>query len=201
MTKRTDAVVTRRRALLAGAAAAGFLGLFTRGNAIELRGMPAWDPLSGPPPDIVKPGPWQFFTAEEGTAVEALVDRLIPPDPKWAGGKDAGCAVYIDRQLAGPFGRSAGLYMRPPFDEQATDRGPQSPFTPAQRYRRSLADLDEHCKGAFAGKSFAQIPDAEKDKLLSGLESGAVTLKHNTGRGFFELLLQNTKEGFFADPA
>ncbi|MBN8900604.1 MAG: ABC transporter permease, partial [Rhodospirillales bacterium] len=137
MGKRASTAATRRRTLLAGAAAAGFLGLFTRGNALELQGMPAWDPLSGPPPDIVKPGPWQFFTAEEAVAVEALVDRLIPPDPHWAGGKDAGCAVYIDRQLAGPFGRSAGLYMRPPFDEQATDRGPQSPFTPAQRYRRS----------------------------------------------------------------
>lgn len=41
MTKRIGAVVTRRRALLAGAATAGFLGLFTRGNAIELQGVPA----------------------------------------------------------------------------------------------------------------------------------------------------------------
>lgn len=201
MGKRASTAATRRRTLLAGAAAAGFLGLFTRGNALELQGMPAWDPLSGPPPDIVKPGPWQFFTAEEAVAVEALVDRLIPPDPHWAGGKDAGCAVFIDRQLAGPYGRSEGLYMRPPFDDTATDRGPQSPFTPAQRYRRSLAGLDKHCEGAYAGKSFAQIPDAEKDKLIGALQSGAVALEDSSGRGFFELLLQNTKEGFFADPA
>ena len=48
--------------------------------------------------------PWAFFTAEEGAAVEALVDRLIPPDAETPGGKDCGCAVFIDRQLAGDYG-------------------------------------------------------------------------------------------------
>src|SRR5271155_2439750 len=43
-----------------------------------------------------------------GAAVEALMDRLIPPDPNTPGGKDTGCAVFIDRQLAGALGRRAG---------------------------------------------------------------------------------------------
>ncbi len=33
--------------------------------------------------------------------MEAIVDRIIPPDPETPGGKDAGCAVFIDRQLKG----------------------------------------------------------------------------------------------------
>ena len=33
------------------------------------------------------------------------MDRLIPPDPDTPGGKDTGCAVFIDRQLAGALGR------------------------------------------------------------------------------------------------
>jgi hypothetical protein len=48
-------------------------------------GMP-WRPFAGDPPQAVKPGPWVFFTPEEGAAVEALVDRLIPPDPETPGG-------------------------------------------------------------------------------------------------------------------
>jgi len=44
-------------------------------------GMP-WRPFAGDPPQAVGPGPWVFFTPEEGAAVEALVDRLIPPDPE-----------------------------------------------------------------------------------------------------------------------
>jgi hypothetical protein len=31
--------------------------------------------------------------------MEALVDRLIPPDPETPGGKDAGCAIFTDRQM------------------------------------------------------------------------------------------------------
>jgi hypothetical protein len=37
-------------------------------------------------------GPWLFFTADEVAIVEAAVDRLIPPDNRGPGGKDAGCA-------------------------------------------------------------------------------------------------------------
>ncbi len=189
-----------RRGLLAGTAAAAALIAAPVGRAIELHGMPTWDPQRDAPPEPVQPGPWRFFTPEEGAAVEALVDRLIPPDPQWAGGKDAGCAVFIDRQLAGAFGESRGLYMRPPFQDGDPQQGQQSPLTPAMRYRRSLAALDQYCRSTFAGKGFDELPDDQKDKVIAGLEKGSVTLTGVSGRGFFDLLLQNTREGFFADP-
>ena len=47
--------------------------------------------------------------------MEALADRIIPPDPQTFGGKDSGCAVFVDRQLAGAYGAQEGLYVRPPF--------------------------------------------------------------------------------------
>jgi len=73
-------------------------------------------------------------------------------------------------------------------------------LTPAARYRQALAALDKYCRSKYAGKSFVQLPDGDKDKLLSGLEKGEVQLEGTSGRAFFELLLQNTQEGFFADP-
>jgi gluconate 2-dehydrogenase gamma chain len=195
----TGLLSSGRRALLAGTAA--WLLVAKVGQATEIAGgLPAWSPNAAQPPRPVTLGGWRFFTPDEASAIEALADRLIPPDPKWPGGKDAGCAVFIDRQLAGPFGESRGLYMRPPFDESAEGFGPQSPLTPAMRYRRSLAALDRYCKATFAGKGFAALPDAQKDKVISGLESGEVTLEGASARGFFELLLQNTQESFFADP-
>src|SRR5258708_13246438 len=100
-------------------------------------GLP-WKPDAGVPPTVARPGPWEFFTAEEGAAVEAIVDRLIPPDPQTPGGKDAGCAVFIDRQLAGPYGSSRGLYMPPPFMEGSPPQGPQPPLTPPARYPTPL---------------------------------------------------------------
>jgi gluconate 2-dehydrogenase gamma chain len=189
----------RRRQLLAGTAlcllfsAAGARARLIQGNL-------PWQEDAGTPPLPVRPGPWQYFTPEEAAAVEALVDRLIPPDANGPGGKEAGCAVFIDRQLAGPYGNAQGLYMRPPFMEGAKEQGPQSALTPAERYRRSLAALDKHCRATYADKGFAEIPDAEKDKVIGGLEKGAVKLEGVSGTGFFELLLRNTREGFFADP-
>jgi gluconate 2-dehydrogenase gamma chain len=36
--------------------------------------------------------------------VEAIVQRLVPADELGMGAKEAGCAVFIDRQLSRPFG-------------------------------------------------------------------------------------------------
>ena len=105
----------RRRELLTTTAA--FLLSSTSARALTVKGQLPWKPDAGAPPTPVAPGAWVYFTPEEGAAVEALVDRLIPPDPQTPGGKDAGCAVFIDRQLAGPYGSSQGLYMRPPFHD------------------------------------------------------------------------------------
>jgi gluconate 2-dehydrogenase gamma chain len=187
-----------RRELLAGAAC--LLATLPNARAMELHGVPAWNPVASASPEPVRPGPWMFFTPEEATAVEALADRLIPPDPQTPGGRDAGCAVFIDRQLAGPYGESRGLYMRPPFAEGSKEQGSQSPLTPAARYRRSLAALDQYCAARFGGKHFAELPDEQKDKVIAGMEKGQVTFDDVSARGFFDLLLQNTQEGFFADP-
>ena len=184
-----------RRALLAGTAAALCV---SAAEAATVSGALPWG-RDNPPP-LVRPGPWQFFTPEEGAAVEALMDRLIPPDDKWAGAKDAGCAVYLDRQLAGPYGSSAGLYMRPPFMDGLPTQGAQSPFTPATRYRQSLDALAKHVGAAYPGKRVPELSAAQLDELLTGLEKGRVKLDDNSGTALFELLLKNTIEGFFADP-
>ena len=185
-----------RRNLLAGAS----LLVAAPATARVVKGGLPWSPDEADPPKAVTPGPWQFFTAEEGADVEALVDRLIPPDPDTPGGKDAGCAVFIDRQLAGPYGSSRGLYMRPPFHEGTKQQGLQSPLTPAGRYRATLAALDRHCRAAFAGKPFAQLPGAQQDTIIHGLESSSLQLDNVSGHAFFELLIKDTQQGFLADP-
>jgi gluconate 2-dehydrogenase gamma chain len=157
-----------------------------------------WRPEAGSPPTFIK-GPWLFFDAGEASAVEALVDRLIPPDPDTPGGKDAGCAVYIDRQLAGPYGRQAGLYVSPPFIKGTKEQGPQDEDGPAVRFRKALAALDQYCKTKKGG-TFASLSDADKDAIIGDIEDGAAKLDGVDGEAFFALLLKNTQEGFFADP-
>lgn len=187
-----------RRSLLASTAA--FLSSASSVRAATVsQGLP-WGPNTATPPVPVRPGPWVFFTADEAAIVEAAVDRLIPPDERGPGGKDAGCAVFIDRQLAGPFGRSDGLYMKPPFMPGAATQGYQLPDAPAARYRAGLKALAAHINSAFPGKSFATLSPQDQDKMLAGLESGSIALDGVNAAQFFALLLENTIEGFFADP-
>jgi gluconate 2-dehydrogenase gamma chain len=144
-------------------------------------------------------GTWRYFTADEGRALEALVDRLIPPDPETPGGKDAGCAVFIDRQLDGPYGHFEGLYVAGPFHDGIKEQGPQSPINPRDHYRKALSTLDAHCRAAHDGVRFADMNDADKGSIIAGLEDGSVDLGEAKG-SFFKQLLKDTQQGFFADP-
>ncbi len=188
-----------RRYFLASAAAVIISGSTSAIARTITRELP-WEPGSARPPVAVRPGPWMFFTADEAAFIEAAVDRLIPPDERGIGAKDAGCAVFIDRQLAGPYGRNDGLYTRPPFMPGVPTQGYQGEANSAGRYRTALKAIADYVASEFGGKSFPQLAPADQDKVLSGLETGKVALKDVKGADFFALLLQNTQEGFFADP-
>ena len=71
---------------------------------------------------------------------------------------------------------------------------------PKERYRSSLAALEDYCKTTFAGKGFAALTAVQHDQVLTGLENGEIKLKDGSGKAFFEAILANTIEGFFADP-
>jgi len=165
-----------------------------------ISGQLPWHSGAGSPPQAIKPGGWLYFTASEAAAVEALADRIIPPDPQTSGGKDAGCAVFIDRQLAGPYGHQAGVYIGPPFTKGVEQQGPQSADSPASVYRKALAALDHFCASVAGGKTFAELPPEQQDRMLRDLDSGALELPGIDGNAFFRTLVKDVQMGFFADP-
>ena len=191
--------VNRRRLLGSSAIALLLLSSETARAAIIRGGLP-WIPGGADPPAQVTPDGWRYFTLREAAAVEAFVDRLIPSDLETPGGKETGCAVFIDRQLAGPYGRFEGHYMSGPFQEGTKQQGPQSPVTPAQTYRKALAALDEACRNKFGGKVFANLSSEQQDDVITGLEDGSLKLQGTSGRDFFKLILKDTQNGFLADP-
>jgi gluconate 2-dehydrogenase gamma chain len=187
-----------RREVIAASATALILDSDVARSAL-IKGQLPFRPGGTNPPESAEPGPWRFFTPEEGTTVDAIVDRLIPADELTAGGKDLGCAVFIDRQLAGPYGHFGGLYMKGPFQHGTKEQGLQSEVTPAEHYRKALAALDAHCRQAF-GKNFAALLDAQKDAVIKDLEDDTLKLAEGSGQDFFKQILNDTHTGFFADP-
>jgi gluconate 2-dehydrogenase gamma chain len=169
-------------------------------RAAIIKGGIPWKPGAADPPEAVTPDGWKYFTPQEAATVEAFVDRLIPADQLSPGGKESGCAVFIDRQLAGPYGRLEGYYLAGPFQEGTKQQGPQSPITPAQHYRKALAALDSACRAKYAGHSFTDLSDSQKDEVITGLENGSLKLDGTDSQDFFKLILKDTQNGFLADP-
>ena len=48
-------------------------------------------------------------------AVEALAETIIPTDATGPGAKEAGVAYFIDRMLAGNYGKAGNMYVQGPF--------------------------------------------------------------------------------------
>lgn len=160
-----------------------------------------WAPDLAAPPADIDPATWLFFTDAERRMVDALVEVLIPADELSMSGKDAGCTVYIDRQMAGPYGTAQRRYMQGPFAPGLPTQGPQSPLTPADVFRQGLAALAAHCAATAPGKALAELTMAQREILLHELEHGTVAFAGPVGAvQFFNELLARTMEGFFADP-
>jgi gluconate 2-dehydrogenase gamma chain len=144
--------------------------------------------------------PERFLTAPETSFVEAAVARLIPADDLGPGAKEAGVAQFIDRQLAGPYGRAETWYMQGPWHKGEKEQGYQLKLTPAQLYRAAIADVDAHTHAHYGGKTFAELGAKAQDEVLHALEDKKIELPHASAEAFFTMLLQNTIEGFLADP-
>ena len=187
-----------RRQFLTSVAALSFVTVATHTYAQSISGRLPWSPFAGEPPQPSIAG-WYFFKPDEARAIEAIVDRLIPADDLSVGGKDAGCAAFIDRQLAGSYGDSARLYTAGPFMKGTPTQGYQGQPTPAMRYRAGLAAVDAYLRKS-KNKGFAELSAQEQDDFLKSLEAGKVDLGAVDGKSLFSLILQNTMEGFFADP-
>ena len=190
--------VTRRQVLTwsTGAIAATASGV---AKAVTLTGAPGWTPFSDNPPETFEGQGLLFFTEEEAATIDAIVDRLIPADELSLGGKEAGCTVFIDRQLHGFYGTYERLYREGPFDKGTAEQGDQSPLVPQQRYRQGIAALNRYVQ-KVSQKDFADLTPKQQDDLLVAMEKGKVHFEGFDAQSFFIEVLNNTMEGFFADP-
>jgi gluconate 2-dehydrogenase gamma chain len=141
-----------------------------------------------------------FLTPAEAAFLSAAVARLIPADDLGPGALEAGAVAFVDRQLAGDYGRGARWYMQGPWSEGESTQGYQTRHTPASLYRAAIREIDQAVANAHQVSGFAQLAPADQDLWLERLEKGKVTLQTVEPKTFFQLLLQNTHEGFWCDP-
>jgi len=124
--------------------------------------------------------PLRFFTAKEARVVAAACERIFPSDDTGPGATEAGVVIFIDRQLAGPYGLDKYRYKQAPWVQSVAEHGYQGKENPQEIYRQGIQSLGD----------FDSLPVDEQVKKLQALE-------HTR---FFQLLRTHTIEGMFCDP-
>ena len=204
MSKDKQSVSRRSFVKFAGFASAGVASAFGAPAASQI--VNKQNPSSNSKSKVaLKPLPAQYreytyFTPEEAKFMEAAVDRLIPSDDVGPGALELGVVYYIDRNLESIYGYGAKTYLSGPFQQGESTQGYQLPLRPREIYRLGIANVDSYCRSNYQGKSFAELSESDRDKVLTGLEKGEITLAKVPAGVFFPVLLQNTTEGYFGDP-
>jgi gluconate 2-dehydrogenase gamma chain len=178
------------------------------------------DPTPGPPAKL--PGDMlRFFSSDEAATIEAITARILPGDLDDPGAREAGVVWYIDAALAHDHGFNQPIYTAPPFAEfvdkppEQTDKakreisksekeryGFQSSLTPRETYRAALVSLSMFVKGAYGGRAFADLSEAEQDEVVRALEQDqAQGFDKPSAKDFFKQLRDDTIDGMFSDPA
>src|SRR5262249_45814565 len=98
-----------RRAFLKGAVVGGAAAAAGAATSDVVQ---AQQPAAAPPPAAAG---YAFLNLDEAAFVEALVDHMVPADDLSPKGTDIGINIYIDRALAGAWGKGDRLYMQGPW--------------------------------------------------------------------------------------
>lgn len=197
--------MNRREALFSLGALAASVAVVPSLRAAELKGVPHETALSEDhlPKPAVRVGGFLVLDERERKTLCAVYDRLLPADEYGPSATQAGCLEFIDSQLAGDYGSGKALYLEGPIrpeDELKLMGTPQFLATPLERYRVGLKALEAYAQATF-GQAFAALSPAQIDEFLGELEAGRASLGQGIdAKAFFELLLQNVREGYFADP-
>jgi gluconate 2-dehydrogenase gamma chain len=147
-------------------------------------------------PDFVP----SFFSSDEWRFINAAVARLIPGDGDGPGGVETGVPEFIDRQMEAPYGHGAYFYMQGPFHPDAAPTlGYQLQYTPREIYRVGIAEANNSSLDGD-GKSFADLMPDRQDVFLEQMEKGGISFERIPAAIFFAQLLENTREGYLADP-
>lgn len=183
---------SRREFLRDAALVAGFATVPLAATAADDRGTA--------PRVAVLPASYGSFSPDEAAFVEAMVDVMCPADELTPRGVDCGLAIFIDRQLAGAFGKGERLYRRGPWRPGAPEDGYQLPLTPEQFFKAGVAAADAACRQRH-GKRFDEISAAEADAFLSFLADGGFKdTPVSLAEWFNELVYPLFVQACFADP-
>jgi hypothetical protein len=144
-----------------------------------------------------------FFTKQERATLEALVDRIIPPDDGTPGGKALGAARYVEQLLTALDKKKTRLYAGGPFSGRNPYPDPKTGAPSRRRPRNSFKRFIPPTRTQalfWRGELFgtAGIPElAALDAQLGGPKQGLRDV-YRAGLARVDEVALATKGGAFA---
>ncbi|MAM62990.1 gluconate 2-dehydrogenase subunit 3 family protein [Maritimibacter sp. UBA3975] len=138
--------------------------------------------------------PWSFLDGNEARFLASMADVLIPEDD-FPSASQAGVVDFIDLQLAGPYGKGAGLFLEGPFRDGAPEQGWQVDHTPATLIRTGIARLES------GDTRLVDLDASEREDFVTRLSEGEdFDLGDVPATTLFDEIWSLVKEGYFSDP-
>lgn len=140
-----------------------------------------------------------FFTPDQYQTTIAAADRIFPADDNGPGAADLDVAIYIDHQLASPWGINAKDYMLGKFYPAEETQQEQVRILRKDLFLLGLKGLDDYSVKKFDSK-FTSLDTEQQDEVLTDFEKGDYKFSGVSSSVFFGLLRVLTIEGAYADP-
>lgn len=187
-----------RREVLVGAIGAGSAQALATATIAQAQSPPPTPSVAAAPADL--PAGYTFLKPNEAAFVEALVDHMVPKDDLTPSGTDIGLAIFIDRALAGSWGKGDRLYNQGPWKLGTPNQGYQLPLTPSELYRAGIAASNAYCRKVY-NSGFENLATEQKEAFLKDLSADKIKLDGGIpSKAFFDVVYQTVIEGMFADP-
>jgi hypothetical protein len=191
-------MASRRAFMVSAAGVAALMPIPAAMSAPAAAAAPAADARPGPP--AAQSYGYTLLGPEEATFVEALVNVMCPADSLTPNGTDCGLAIYIDRQLAGDFGKGGRMYSQGPWIAGKPQQGYQLPLKPAEFFTAGIAAARGVAQARY-GKPFEQLSAADADAFLTDIAGGKVTgTRVSLADWFSQLVYPLFQQACFADP-
>ncbi len=162
------------------------------------------------------------LTPGQRTLVESIAETMVPTDSNGGGAKEAGVIYFIDRQLAGSYGKNGNMYLQGPWilpnqtgsivvDGITYPGGTispriqagsnyQYPFTLKEYWARGLAYLQEYANSAYSG-NFETLTLTQRTQILQDLfDNKPTNFKGPYPEEFANELHDMVTAGYFTDP-
>ncbi len=164
----------------------------------------------------------------ERTVVEAIAEAMIPGTSSDPGAKEAGVIYFIDRMLAGSYGKGGNMFLQGPFirpnlknsvtvgnftypggtisPRLQAGTAYQYPFNPREFWRRGLISIQTYSNSAYGG-NFENRTSTQQTQLLQDLFDNKAdntnlqnAFQAPNAAEFFNELHDMVTAGFWADP-